>query len=127
MSGIVLDAGALIAIDRKDRGLWTVAKTTVEQGGEVVIPSTVVAQVWRGLRSQALVARVFDISIIAPFDPLARRVGELCGKARRSDICDAHVALVASLQDADAVYTSDPADIRHLLGVIGFPDRVIRC
>lgn len=127
MSGIVLDAGALIAIDRKDRGLWTVAKTTVEQGGEVVIPSTVVAQVWRGLRSQALVARVFDISIIAPFDPLARRVGELCGKARRSDICDAHVALVASLQDADAIYTSDPDDIKHLLAALGFPNRVVRC
>lgn len=127
MSGIVLDAGALIALERRDRAMWTAAKTTIGQGGEVIIPSTVVAQVWRGLRTQALVARILDISIIAPFDPLARRVGELCGKAKRSDICDAHVALVASLQDADAVYTSDPDDIRHMLAAAGFADRVIRC
>lgn len=127
MSGIVLDAGAVIAIGRGDRAMWTAAKSTIERGGEVFIPSTVIAQVWRGARQQALVARIFDISVVAPFDPFARRVGELCGKARRSDVCDAHVALVASIQDADAVYTSDPEDIKHLLETIGFPDRVIRC
>jgi predicted nucleic acid-binding protein len=127
MSGILLDAGAVIAIDRRDRALWTAAKATIERGGEVYIPSTVVAQVWRGLRTQALVARVFDISVIAPFDPLAREVGKLCGKAKRADICDAHVALVAAQHDVDAIYTSDPLDIRHLLATIGFPDRVVRC
>lgn len=127
MSGIVVDAGALLALERRDRAMWTAAKATIDQGCEVIIPSTVMAQVWRGLRSQALVARIFDISVIAPFDPLARQVGELCGKAKRSDICDAHVALVASLQDADAVYTSDPDDIRHMLAAAGFEDRVIRC
>ena len=127
MSGIVFDAGALIAIDRHDRYLWTVAKATIASGREVFIPSTVVAQVWRGLRKQALLARVFDISIISSFDPLARQIGELCGKAKRSDICDAHVALVASIEDVDAIYTSDPVDIRHLLATCGFPDRVVRC
>lgn len=127
MSGILFDAGAVIAIDRGDRALWTVAKATIMQGGDVYIPSTVVAQVWRGARSQARVSRIFEISVIAPFDPLARRVGELCGKAKRTDICDAHVALVASIQDVDAVYTSDPGDIKHLLEAVGFPDRVLRC
>lgn len=75
----------------------------------------------------AVLARILDVCVIAPFNPLARRVGELCGKAKRSDICDAHVALLASIEDVEAVYTSDPADIKHLLEVCGFPDRVVRC
>lgn len=127
MSGIVLDAGALIAIERGDRGLWRLAKATVAIRHEIFVPSSVVAQVWRGSPSQALLSRVLDVSIIVPFDPLARRIGELCGKARRADICDAHVALFATLQDADAIYTSDPDDISHLLATCGFPDRVVRC
>lgn len=127
MSGVVFDAGALIALERRDRSLWAVAKATINSGREIFVPSTVVAQVWRGGRSQALLARILDVCVIAPFDPLARRVGELCGKAKRSDICDAHVALLASIQDVEAIYTSDPDDIRHLLDVCRFPDRVVRC
>ena len=127
MSGIVLDAGALIALERGDRVLWRVTKATTASHQEIYVPSSVVAQVWRGSRSQALLARLLEVSVIVPFDPLARRIGELCGRAKRSDICDAHVALFASLQDADAIYTSDPDDIGHLLATCGFPDRVVRC
>lgn len=127
MSGMVLDAGALIALERGDRALWRVTKTAVDTHQEIYVPSSVVAQVWRGSRSQALLARLLEVSVIVPFEPLARRIGELCGKARRADICDAHVALFASLQDAEAIYTSDPDDIGHLLATCGFPNRVVRC
>jgi predicted nucleic acid-binding protein len=127
VSGIVLDAGALIALERRDQALWRVTKAVIAKHDEVYVPSTVVAQVWRGSRSQAVLARILEVSVIVPFDPLARRIGELCGRANRADICDAHVALFASLQDVDAVYTSDPDDIAHLLATCGFPSRVVRC
>lgn len=123
---IVLDAGALIAIERRDRSVLTRVAAAVVDDGLVVVPSTVVTQVWRGRSSQARLAQLLGDFEIAPFDPFARRIGELCGKAKTSDVCDAQVALAVLLFDAEAVYTSDPDDIAHLLAVCGLPDRTVR-
>jgi hypothetical protein len=63
---------------------------------------------------------------LAPFDPVARAVGELCGRARTTDICDAHVAIVAT--QAEVLYTSDPDDMRRLLSALGRQRPVVvRC
>ena len=126
MSTIILDAGALIALERRDRWLSTLIKTTASMGIAVVTPSTVVAQVWRGRANQAYLAQFLQFMVVAPFDPYSRRIGELCGKAKTTDVCDAQVALAALLHDAEAVYTSDPDDIAHLLDVCGLPDRTVR-
>jgi len=50
---------------------------------------------------------------IASFDAIAKAVGELCGRARTKDICDAQVAIVASR--ASVLYTSDPGDMKRLI------------
>jgi predicted nucleic acid-binding protein len=118
MSGIVLDAGALIALERNDRSLWAVLKNAARSGEDVLVPSTVVAQVWRGTPRQAQLAAALAHAVIAPFDALARRVGELCGRTRTRDVCDAHVALIAATL-GDAVYTSDPDDLRRLVVACG--------
>jgi hypothetical protein len=126
VSRIALDAGALIALERNDRSLWADLKVWSLARDEVLVPSTVLAQVWRGTTSQALLSRALQHVVLAPFDPMARRVGELCGRARTEDICDAHVALVAAA--CDVVYTSDPRDLQHLLGHVGRRHPVIvRC
>ena len=52
------------------------------------------------------------------FDELARSVGKLCGRARTTDICDAHVAIVAATR-GDVLYPSDPVDLRRLISVHG--------
>ncbi len=124
MSGIVLDAGALLAVEQNDRRLWGVLKLAARQRTSVIVPSTVVAQVWRGGRGQANLGRAFDQCVIAPFDPLARKVGILCGKTGTRDICDAHVALVAAAT-ADVLYTSDPDDLERLLEACGGRSPVI--
>jgi hypothetical protein len=118
LSGIVLDAGALIALERNDRGLWAALKLAARSGEDVFVPSTALAQVWRGTKPQALLASALQHCTLAPFDGLARRVGELCGKTGTSDVCDAHVALIAALR-GDAVYTTDPRDIRLLVAACG--------
>jgi len=53
-------------------------------------------------------------------------VGELCGRARTSDVCDAQTALVAAAR-GDVVYTSDPWDLRLLLRVLRARVAVIAC
>ncbi len=118
MSAIVLDAGALIALERNDRGIWATLKLAGVSSIDVLVPSTVLAQTWRGTPSQARLGAALRHCVIAAFDPVARDVGELCGRARTRDICDAHVALVTARQ-GDAVYTSDPGDIRRLIASCG--------
>ena len=123
----MLDAGALVALERNDRGVWTAVKLAALAGGEVVVPSTALAQVWRGSPAQAMLARALQHCVIAAFDDLAWRVGELCGRTRTRDVCDAHVAIVAASR-AEVLYTSDPGDLRRLISAcrLGHP-RIVLC
>lgn len=118
MNSIVLDSGALIALERNDRALWSVLKLAALTSSEIVVPSTVLAQVWRDSPTQALLSRALNLCEIAPFDNLAREVGQLCGKTDSADICDAHVAIVSSSR-SDLLYTSDPQDLRRLIAAPG--------
>lgn len=127
MNAAVLDAGALIALERDDRAMWAFVKACAMRGIDLVVPSTVIAQVWRGTRRQATLSRVIDLCSIAAFDPLARQIGELCARTKTRDICDAHVALVAS-RHADVIYTGDPEDIARLLEACGGrAPAIVRC
>lgn len=118
MSACVLDAGALIALERNDRAMWAALKLSNRRGEDILVPSTALAQVWRGKSTQAVLARALSVCVIAGFDPLAKSVGELCARSGTHDICDAHVALIASRQ-ADALYTSDPQDLHRLVLAAG--------
>jgi len=127
MSGLVFDSGALIALERNDRSVWAALKHAALESRDVLVPSTALAQVWRGSPAQAQLARALQYCVLAGFDALARSVGELCAKTKTRDICDAHVALVAS-SHGDFLYTSDPNDLRRLLAACGRRRPVIvRC
>lgn len=127
MSACVLDAGALIALERNDRAMWAALKLAVRNGEDILVPSTALAQVWRGKAGQAVLSRALQHCVIASFDPLAMAVGKLCGKAGTRDLCDAHVALVAAEQ-AQILYTSDPEDLERLIRAAGKRrPRVVAC
>jgi predicted nucleic acid-binding protein len=126
MSRIVLDSGALIALERNDRVVWAALKLAASRNADVLVPSAALAQVWRGTDSQAQLARALRHCVIASFDAVARAVGELCGRTRTVDICDAQVALIAARQ-GDVLYTSDPSDLRRLLKACGRVPAIVRC
>lgn len=111
---IVLDAGALIALERNDRPMWAALKLSALATEDIVVPTTVLAQVWRNRPSQALLSRALAHCTFASFDDVARAAGELCGHAKTTDICDAHVAWVATERDC-ILYTSDVADMKRLI------------
>lgn len=122
----ILDAGALIALDRGDRDTWALVAETVRGGHRPVVPAPVVAQVWRDGRRQARLARVLDgLDQLVTDGRTARRAGELLGRAKTVDVLDALVALAAADRPGHEVLTSDPGDIHHLLQVLGVR-RVIR-
>jgi hypothetical protein len=123
----VLDAGALLALERNDRELWAALKLAALNGEDVEVPSTALAQAWRGGLRQAQLSKALEQCVIGAFDPVARSVGVLCGRTRTADICDAHVALLAA-GEGTILYTSDPDDLRPLLRACGSRrPRVVVC
>ena len=129
MSALVLDTGALIALDRNDRTVWAILRVAADAGKTVHLPAGVIAQAWRDGRRQVLLVRALRHCHEVPLDgPLARAAGLLCGQASTSDVIDASVALAvagASRHGDVAVLTSDRADLHHLLSVLDVSARVV--
>ena len=129
MSALVLDTGALIALDRNDRTVWAILRVAADAGKTVHLPAGVIAQAWRDGRRQVLLVRALRHCHEVPLDgPLARAAGLLCGQASTSDVIDASVALAvagASRHGDVAVLTSDHADLHHLLSVLDVSARVV--
>jgi hypothetical protein len=110
----VLDAGALVAIDRRSRLIGAQLRVLQQQGTPIRVSSAVVGQVWRDGRKQANLARVLAGAGIEPLGKDdGKRIGELLALSGSADVVDAHVALITA--QADLVLTSDPGDIRTLL------------
>lgn len=115
-SALVLDAGALIALDRGDRRMIALLQRAISQSRKFRVPAGVVAQVWRDGRIQVTLGRFLraeEVDIVSLDPQLARSCGELCGAANTSDIIDASVILLAK-ERRDPIVTSDPNDLRRL-------------
>ncbi len=111
---MVLDAGALIGIDRSDRrvaGLIALGRRT---GADLVTMAPVVAQAWRDGARQVHLARALAMIDVVPMGlDVARSAGELLKVAGGSDVVDASVALLA--RPGDQILTSDPGDLDMLV------------
>lgn len=129
MTALVLDAGALIALDRNDRSVWAMLRNAADDSAQVSVPAGVIAQAWRDGSRQALLARALGHCDPVPLEgSLARATGLLCGRANTADIVDASVALIAAARSQTgptALVTSDPTDLRHLLQTLGVSVRLV--
>lgn len=125
--GLVLDTGALIAFERGDRELAALLEAARRRGEGPVTSSGCVGQLWRrGGPKQALLSRLLSGVEERGLTPeVSRMIGELCGRARRHDVVDAHVAFLA--RDGDVVLTSDVDDLRALLVSAGRRANVHHC
>jgi hypothetical protein len=123
VASLILDSGALIAIDRGDRRIGAVLLEAGRAGIDAFTSSTCVAEVWRNPARQARLTRALTGTIEVPLDSqAARRCGELLAIAKTSDIADAAVALLAKA--GDVILTSDAGDIEHLVRARGIYARV---
>lgn len=116
MSRVVLDAGALVALEKRKAKAVALLAELVAQRHAAHVPAGVVAQVWRGTPQQYAIARLLRTRAVrvAPLsEDIALRVGVLLGTTRTRDTVDAHVALLARALGATVV-TSDPDDIGRL-------------
>jgi len=111
---LVLDAGALLALEKNDRAMWRRFKSARLAGFPPVSHGGVVGQAWRGGGPrQALLAIALGGVDIRPLDDgLGRRAGSLLARADASDVIDAALVLLA--EDGDEIVTSDPGDLAAL-------------
>jgi hypothetical protein len=121
---LVLDAGALIAVDKRDRSVGSRLSVAKEEGLPVRTAATAVAQVWRDGARQANLARVLIGVEVMPLDEdVARQTGELLAATATTDVVDAHVATL--VEPGDDVLTTDPQDISRLVVARGVKARMV--
>ena len=115
-TGITLDTGALIALDRGNKRMIALLQRAFAQGFAFRVPSGVLGQAWRDGRVQVTLGRFLrseEVEIVPLDEQLARACGELCGATNTSDIIDASVVILAR-ERQDHIVTSDPYHLRRL-------------
>ena len=129
MSSLVLDAGALIALDCNNRDVWAMLRVASDYGEMIQVPAGAIAQAWRDGRRQVLLTRALrHCDEVALDGSIARAAGLLCGQSKTADIVDASVVLaVAGLarRGSVSVLTSDSGDIEHLLATLQIAANIV--
>ena len=114
---LVLDAGALIAVERADRPTVSALEVARRYGRDLVIPAGVAAQVWRGGGArQARLARFLSargVEIEELTAAGAKACGVVCARAGTADVVDASVVVAARRRRA-VVLSSDRRDLELL-------------
>jgi hypothetical protein len=127
VSALVLDAGALLAVDRNDRAMIARLRVAERSGLELRSNAMVVAQVWRDRRgrqvSLARLLQAVDVRSVSHSD--GRDAGVLLAETGTADPIDATVVLLAA--PGDRILTSDPADLNRLAAAARNRAAVIPC
>lgn len=116
MTGVTLDAGALIALDRMDRRVLALLAQAHEDDAVVTVPATALAQAIRQPARQARLARLLRqprTTVIAMDRVDATAVGRLLAATGTKDVVDAHVVICAR-RASQPVVSSDAGDLRRL-------------
>jgi hypothetical protein len=111
--GVVLDAGAFIALERRDGTMVELARRFAEEETPLLTSAGVVAQIWRG-GGPDQVPIVFLLRRTEVRDlthAVARVLGRMLAATGTGDVVDAHVALLAREHNWP-VLTSDADDLR---------------
>jgi hypothetical protein len=123
---VILDAGALLAVERNHRDTVALIKGERLAGRVPLTHGGIIGQVWRGGSGrQAPLARLLPGLNIVPLDEnLGRRAGNLMHAAGTKDVVDA--ALVVLAQDGDLILTTDVQDLVRLARACGTHVEIVR-
>jgi hypothetical protein len=127
VSALVLDAGALVAVDRGDRSMAARLRIAAQHGFELRTNAMVIAQVWRDARGrQAQLAQLLQAVDVRPVSRTdGERAGLLLAAAGTSDPVDATVVLLA--RAGDRIITSDVGDLSRLASAAAAGCVIVAC
>ena len=113
--GVVLDAGAFIAAEDRDRTMVALTQLFVASSTPLVTSAGVVAQVWRdGGHRQVPVAYLLKRTEVVDLSrAVARALGRMLGVSGTRDVVDAHVVFLAR-ERGWPILTSDTDDLRAI-------------
>jgi hypothetical protein len=127
VSALILDAGALVAVDRGDRNMIARLRASQQHGLELRTNAMVVAQAWRDRHGRqvnlARLLQAVDVRAVSERD--GRDAGVLQAAAGTSDAIDATVVLLSG--PGDRILTSDPGDITRLAAAAENRAVVVAC
>jgi hypothetical protein len=127
VSALILDSGALVAVDRDDRATVARLRAAQQHGLELRTNAMVVAQVWRDRHGRqvnlARLLRAADVRAVTQQD--GRNAGVLQAAAGTADAIDASVALLAA--PGDRILTGDLADLIRLAEAAGNRPVIVAC
>jgi predicted nucleic acid-binding protein len=112
MTGITLDTGALIALERRRQRMVNAIIAAVIRGVTVTAPSVVVAEWWRG-RSDARQRILDGLFVEHTDDALVKSAGEAVAVVSAAGVVDA-IVMASAARRGDVVYTSDFHDLDRL-------------
>jgi hypothetical protein len=122
---LVLDIGALVALERNERQMWIRLKAAHLDGDVPLTHAGVLGQVWRDGPRQARLSQALGGIDIRPLDEqLGRAAGQLLGAAGLADVVEAGVVLLAV--DGDEIVTLDHDDFEQLAAASGRHVELIR-
>ena len=114
MTGLTLDTGALIALERRHQRMAQIYRIAVEEGLPVTVPAPVLAEWWRG-RTDAREMILRGVRI-EPLDAeLAKLAGDALAAVVKATAIDA-IVMASAARRGDIVYTSDIEDLSRLQG-----------
>lgn len=113
----VVDTGVLISAESRSKVAWTL-QHRARGSRSLIVTTPVLTQVWRAGSRQAALCRFLKGCVLdSPSEAVAKRAGELLGRAGMSDAVDAIVVATAIEMAAATIFTSDPDDLAALLDV----------
>lgn len=114
---LILDSGAVIAWQRQHRPVVRHLTEAMRTSVPVVIPAVVLAECARGGHRDAPIHRLLSSAHVAAVGArIAIAAGRLLAEAGMNATVDALVAAEAIRGGPCVVLTSDPADLRVLIG-----------
>jgi hypothetical protein len=127
VSALILDSGALVAVDRDDRAMVARLRAAQQHGLELHSNAMVIAQVWRDRHGRqanlARLLRAVDVRTVTQQD--GRNAGVLQSAAGTTDPIDATVVLLAA--PGDRILTSDFGDLSRLAEAAGNRPVIVAC
>jgi hypothetical protein len=116
VSGLLFDAGALIALDRGDGRLLALMQQAHRAKVPLATTAPVIAQAWRDGGRQARLGTFIKLPDVTTHEFTradARAVGELVRLSGHPDVVDVHVVMIAG-KYRYTVLTSDHDDLHRV-------------
>jgi predicted nucleic acid-binding protein len=112
MTGVTLDTGALIAMERADKRMRTLLIAASEDRLLITVPAVVVTEWWRG-RNRRRLAILETVDVEPTSAAIARSAGEAIAALPGATVVDA-IVMASAARRGDVVFTSDIQDLERL-------------